>query len=97
MLNLTRNDVPEADGGHRDEAEVEGVEEGPVLEVGEDGAAEAEEDGQEAESDERHHDVGTDAHRLHRVFLLLFVVIVVVIGVAVGGGLALGLLMDKKS
>jgi hypothetical protein len=49
--------------------------------VGEDGAAEAEEDGEEAEGDERHHDVGADAHRLHRILLLFVVVVVVVTGV----------------
>jgi hypothetical protein len=30
-FKLTRHDVAEADGGHGDEAEVEGVEEAPVL------------------------------------------------------------------
>ncbi len=45
---LTWNNVPESDRGHRDEAEVECVEESPVFEVSEDGAAEAEEDREKA-------------------------------------------------
>ena len=75
---LTWNNVPESDRGHRDEAEVESVKESPVFKVSEDGAAEAEEDREKAEGDEGHDDVGTDAHRLHRVLFLLFVVVLIV-------------------
>ncbi len=77
-IQLTWNNVPESYSCHRDEAEVESVEESPVFKVSEDGAAEAEEDREKAEGDEGHDDVGTDAHRLHRVLFLLFVVIIVV-------------------
>ncbi len=41
----TWDDVPEPDGGHGDEAEVEGLEEGPLLPDGEDAGADAQEDG----------------------------------------------------
>ena len=58
MLALTWHDVPESDGGDGDETEVEGVHEGPVLEVGEHVRADREEGPQEAQGNERHDYVG---------------------------------------
>ena len=46
----TRHNVPKTDGGHSDEAEVECLEEGPVLPNCEDEASDGEEDSQEGES-----------------------------------------------
>ena len=51
-FDLTRHDVPKPDGRHGDEAEVECVEEAPVLPYREDAASDAEEEGQVGQGQE---------------------------------------------
>ncbi len=71
ILGLTWNYISETDGGHCDKTKIECVKEGPVLEMGEDGAAKAQEDCQESESHEGHHNIGANTHWSQRIFFLL--------------------------
>ncbi len=48
----TWHDISQSNGGHGDEAEIECLEEGPVLPDGEDAGSYAEEDGQKSQSQE---------------------------------------------
>ena len=52
MIFLTRHNVPKPDGRHGDEAEVESVEEAPVLPYSEDAASDAEEQRQVGQGQE---------------------------------------------
>lgn len=59
--DYTWHNVTETDGGHGDETEVKGLEEGPVLPDGEDQGPDAEEEREEAKRQSRCHQVGREA------------------------------------
>ena len=58
---LTRNNVTEAYGGHGDEAEVERLEEAPLLVVSEDVTSAREEHSKGGQGSHSHDDIGTQA------------------------------------
>ncbi len=92
-LLLTGHHVPEPDGGECDEAEVEGVEEPPGLEAGEDVGADAQEEAEWAERHQRHHDVGADGDVAEAVVVVVVVLILVLPLLPVLAVLAAGLLL----